>query len=82
MTAQEGLFINYFRGRGNDSNLFNKEGKIKTLDEYIFDKTMDEKPFRLISERIGKPMLFTFPQTYMGDIHEKLDSININWYTI
>ncbi|WP_372754674.1 FRG domain-containing protein [Mariniflexile sp.] len=82
MTAQQGLFVNYFKGRSIDENLFNKEGKIKSLDEYIFDNKKSPDNERLINEKIGKPCLFTLSHKVAWQVFKRLDILNINWITI
>jgi len=81
MLAQEGLFINYFKGSGRNREVFNN-GTIKTLDEYLFDKNLSKDLMTLITERIGKPMLFTLPYNEVPELNKKLESLNINWCTI
>jgi hypothetical protein len=82
MVAQQGLFINYFRGRSIDENLFNKEGKIKSLDKYLFDYTKSSDNERLINEKIGKPSLFTLSNRVAWHVLKRLEILNINWMTI
>lgn len=82
MTAQQGLFINYFKGQSIDENLFNTEGKIKSLDEYLFDYNKSSDNERLINEKIGKPSLFTLSHRVAWQVFKRLEILNINWMTI
>lgn len=82
MVAQEGMFINYFYGRILDDNLFNPNGKIKTLDEYLYDCKRNEDNSKLIKQKIGKPMLLTLSHKVVWQAVKKLELMNINWSTI
>ncbi|MDN3665599.1 FRG domain-containing protein [Algibacter miyuki] len=82
MAAQEGLFINYFKGRCDSGELFTKEEKMKTLDQYLMLENIYPDQKRLITERIGKPMLYTISQNKLWEIFDMLEALNINWITI
>lgn len=82
MIAQEGLFINYFNGRLIDDNLFNKQGKIKKLDEYLIDCKKSNENNKLIKQKIGRPSLFTLSHRVAWQLAKKLEIMNINWVTI
>lgn len=82
MIAQEGLFINYFKGRSIDNNLFNEHGKIKKLDEYLYDCKKSQVNKHLIEQKIGKPCLFTLSHKVAWQVFKKFDIMNINWITI
>ena len=82
MIAQQGLFINYFKGRSIDENLYNKLGKIKSLDNYIHDYKNSSDNEKLINEKIGMPCLFTLSHKVVWRITKRLDLLNVNWLTI
>ncbi|MGY6648460.1 FRG domain-containing protein [Wenyingzhuangia sp. IMCC45574] len=82
MVAQQGLFINYFKGRSNDGDLFDEEGRIKSLDKYLFDSKKSSDNGKLIKEKIGRPSLFTLSHKVAWQIVKRLELLNINWITI
>ncbi|SHJ20022.1 FRG domain-containing protein [Flavobacterium terrae] len=82
MIAQQGLFINYFKDRSVDENLYNSEGKIKSLDEYLYEYKKIPENERLINEKIGKPSLFTLSHSVAWQVSKRLDILNVNWFTI
>jgi hypothetical protein len=82
MINQEGLFLNYFNGRLLDNSIFNKAGKIKKLDEYLFESKRSNDNNQLVNQKIGKPSLFILSHRAVGQLTKKLDFMNINWVTI
>ena len=85
INAQSGVFINYFpaienlMGRGINIEKSNYVNITYTLDQLLTEKFQNEDLNKLITEHIGKPMLFTLPHDELLPIAKRLNQLNINW---
>lgn len=98
ITAQRGVFINYFPSndyfrasnlKGNkckgDSGFLDIEKVLDitiTLDQILAEDYNNVYYRKLIDEHIGKPMLFTLPHNELDIIARRLNQLNINWITL
>jgi hypothetical protein len=85
ITAQNGVFVNYFPAI---DDLISKRINIATskyvditytLDQLLTASYNNEYLDKLIIEHIGKPMLFTLPHDELIPIVKRLNQLNINW---
>ncbi|WMI64605.1 FRG domain-containing protein [Aestuariibaculum sp. YM273] len=82
MIAQKGLFINYFYGRAIDDSLFDVSGKITSLDKYLYQNKRRADNQLLVDKKIGKPCLFSLSHKAVWQLFQRLENMDINWYTI
>ena len=82
MLAQEGVFVNYFKGSPHKKEFYNPDNTFKTLDQYLSSYDSQHPYAAVIREKIGKPMKFTLPHSEVRPIKRKLMSLNVNWLTI
>ena len=80
MIAQKGVFLNYIENRAMDEELFIGE-EFKPLDSYLLSN-LPHVQNKIVTEKIGKPMLFTLSHSCANEITKHLEHLNINWTTI
>jgi hypothetical protein len=89
ISAQKGVFIHYFpsvieatKNNSEDTKTIDLLDITYTLDKLLTSNYENEYLDKLISEHIGKPMLFTLSHNNLFPVARKLNQLNINWTTL